>query len=93
MTAAPGVSGQAPNLGMLLKSDNEAQVNCDFTVLASNDYSPAPKVRPQLQVTYTDGSHATPPTVAVSAPAPGATVSGSTVTRLQRSPLPATTPA
>src|SRR5689334_5969267 len=36
--------------------------------------------RPQLQVTYTDGTHATPPTVAVSAPAPGAMVSGSTVT-------------
>ena len=37
-------------------------------------------MRPQLQVTYTDGSHATAPTVAVSAPAPGGTVSGSTVT-------------
>ncbi|HKA11665.1 MAG TPA: DNRLRE domain-containing protein, partial [Candidatus Dormibacteraeota bacterium] len=74
------VSGQAPNLGLLIKSDNEAQVNYNFTVLASNDYSPAPGVRPQLQVTYTDGSHAIPPTVAVSAPAPGAMVSGSTVT-------------
>src|SRR5262252_1192856 len=34
------VSGQAPNLGLLIKSDNEAQVNYDITVLASNDYSP-----------------------------------------------------
>src|SRR5262252_4233651 len=74
------VSGQAPNLGFLVKSDNEAQANYNFTVLASNDYSPAASVRPQLQVTYTDGTHATPPTVAISAPAPGATVSGSTVT-------------
>src|SRR5262249_50266074 len=74
------VSGQAPNLGFLVKSDNEAQANYNFTVLASNDYSPAASVRPQLQVTYTDGTHATPPTVAVSAPAPGAMVSGSTVT-------------
>jgi len=74
------VTGQAPNLGFLVKSDNEAQANYNFTVLASNDYSPAASVRPQLQVTYTDGTHATPPTVAVSAPALGATVSGSTVT-------------
>src|SRR5499427_1071902 len=74
------VSGQAPNLGFLIKSDNEAQANYNITVLASNDYSPAASVRPQLQVTYTDGTHATPPTVAVSAPAPGAMVSGSTVT-------------
>jgi len=74
------VSGQAPNLGFLVKSDNEALANYNFTVLASNDYSPAPGVRPQLQVTYTDGSHAIPPTVSISAPAPGATVSGSTVT-------------
>src|SRR5262249_54309173 len=45
---------QAPNLGLRIKSDNEAQVNYDFTVLASNDYSPVPGVRPQLQVTYSD---------------------------------------
>ena len=35
---------------------------------------------PNLQLSYTDGSHATRPTVSVSAPAPGAMVSGSTVT-------------
>jgi RHS repeat-associated protein len=74
------MSGQAPNDGFLLRSDNEAQTNYDFTVLASDDYNPAPKVRPQLQVTYTDGTHATPPAVTVNQPAPGATVSGSTVT-------------
>ena len=77
-TSSPDGWGAGPNLGLLFKSDNEAQVNYDFTVLASNDYSPG--VRPQLQVTYSDGSHAIPPTVAVSAPAPGAMVSGSTVT-------------
>jgi RHS repeat-associated protein len=74
------VSGQAPNLGFLLKSDSETEGTFNFAVFASNDYSASPAVRPQLQVTYTDGSHATPPTVSISAPAPGAMVRGSSVT-------------
>lgn len=76
---AKWVSGQAPYLGLLIKSDNEALANYNFTVMASNDYSPAASVRPELQVTYTDGSHAIPPSVSVSTPAPGAMVSGSSV--------------
>jgi RHS repeat-associated protein len=74
------VSGQAPNLGLLLKSDSETEGTFNFAVFAGNDYSASPAVRPQLQVTYTDGSHATPPVVSVSAPAPGAMVRGSSVT-------------
>src|SRR5215471_5756832 len=73
------VSGQSPNLGFLVKSDSETRGTFNFAVFASNDYSPAPGVRPQLTLTYTDGSHATSPVVSVSAPAPGAMVSGSTV--------------
>src|SRR5260370_23759523 len=76
---AKWVSGQAPDLGLLIKSDNEALANYNLTVMASNDYSPAASVRPELQVTYTDGSHAIPPSVSVSTPAPGAMVSGSSV--------------
>ena len=73
------VSGQAPNLGFLLKSDSEIEGTFNFAVFASNDYGASPAVRPLLQVTYTDGSHAIAPTVAVSAPAPGAMVTGSAV--------------
>src|SRR5260370_23092239 len=76
---AKWVSGQAPYLGLLIKSDNEALANYNFTVMASNDYSPAASVRPELQVTYTDGSHAIPPSLSVSTPAPGAMVSGSSL--------------
>jgi RHS repeat-associated protein len=74
------VSGQAPNLGLLLKSDSESRGTLNFAVFASNDYGPAPGLRPQLQLTYTDGSHASLPAVSVSSPAPGATVSGSSAT-------------
>jgi len=72
-------SGQAPNLGFIVKADSESLVSGNSSSLASDDYSLVPGNRPTLQATYSDSSHATPPTVAVSAPAPGATVSGSTV--------------
>src|SRR5258708_10138492 len=87
---AKWVSGQAPYLGLLIKSDNEALANYNFTVMASNDYSPAASVRPELQVTYTDGSHAIPPSVSVSTPAPGAMVSGSSVALSAAASSPAT---
>jgi len=74
------VSGQAPNLGFLVKSDNEALVDGPATYFASSDSTAAASLRPKLQVTYSDGSHAIAPTVSVSAPAAGATVSGSSVT-------------
>jgi RHS repeat-associated protein len=82
-------NGQLPNDGFLIKADNEtyqSNPNLGESVeFASGDYillpgAPLPGDTPLLQVTYTDGSHATPPAVSVSAPAPGATVSGSSVT-------------
>jgi YD repeat-containing protein len=74
------VGGQAPNQGFLLRSDSETEGTFNFAVFASDDYSTAPAVQPQLQVTYTDGSHATLPAVSVSSPAPGAMARGSSVT-------------
>jgi RHS repeat-associated protein len=67
------VTGQAPNQGFLLDSNNLAQY-------VSSAYTADARSRPQLQLTYADGSHATPPVVSVLAPAPGAMVSGSSVT-------------
>jgi RHS repeat-associated protein len=45
----------------------------------SADYTVAPTLRPKLVVTYTDGSHAVAPSVAVNSPAPNSTVRGNTV--------------
>jgi RHS repeat-associated protein len=73
-------SGQKPNLGLIVKSDNESLVAGNATVFASDDYSSAASLRPKLQVTYADGSHAVAPTVSVSSPGPGAVVSGRSVT-------------
>src|SRR5262249_53552832 len=73
-------SGQSPNQGFIIKADSEALVSGNYTTLASNDYITVTGDRPALQISYTDNSHATPPTVAVSPPAPGSMVSGSTVT-------------
>src|SRR5262249_47874540 len=73
-------SGQSPNQGFIVKADSEGLVSGNFTTLASNDYSLVTGNRPTLQVTYTDGSHATAPVVSISAPAPSSMASGSSVT-------------
>ena len=52
------VSGQAPNLGFIFKTDDESLLDGGRTRFASDDYSPAATQRPRLNVTYTDGSHA-----------------------------------
>src|SRR6266545_4684607 len=73
------VNGTTPNLGMLLKINNEAipsttpQKYFDYY---SDDYGTATQ-RPKLVVRYADGSHATGPAVSIAAPAANARVGGS----------------
>jgi RHS repeat-associated protein len=74
------VSGAQPNLGVLLKLSSEPLANGNNPIYNSSDFTAEPGLRPKLSLTYTDGSHALPPTVSLSAPAPGATVAGSNVT-------------
>ncbi|HKN50970.1 MAG TPA: DNRLRE domain-containing protein, partial [Amycolatopsis sp.] len=73
------VNASAPNLGVLLKYDSEAIQAGNEVDYWSNDYTGTPTLMPKLTVTYQDGSHAIAPTVNVSAPAPSATVMGSSV--------------
>jgi YD repeat-containing protein len=77
------VNGTNPNLGMLVKLADEAipastspQKYFDYY---SDDYTTA-SLRPQLLVTFADGSHARGPNLSVASPAPNAKVSGSAVT-------------
>jgi RHS repeat-associated protein len=74
------VNGSQPNLGVLLKLSSEPLSVGNYVIYNSGEFTANPGLRPQLALTYTDGSHALPPAVSVSAPAPGATVSGSNVT-------------
>jgi RHS repeat-associated protein len=74
------VSGAAPNLGVLLKLASEPQTAGHYVAYPSGDFTANPGLRPQLTLTYTDGSHAQPPQVSLAGPAPGATVSGASVT-------------
>jgi RHS repeat-associated protein len=76
------LDGSAPNLGVLMKLDDETfspcatTSNCNYWGYLADDYTVAPTLRPKLSVTYSDGSHAQGPTVSVAAPASGATASG-----------------
>src|SRR6266851_4169686 len=72
--------GAAPNLGVLLKLSSEPLTAGNYVIYNSGEFTANPGLRPRLTLTYTDGSHALPPAVSVSGPAPGATVSGSNVT-------------
>jgi RHS repeat-associated protein len=69
-----------PNHGVLLKLGDDATIPTDNPYF---DYYPDDAAdaswRPRLTVTYNDGSASVAPRVAVSSPAPGATVSGTTV--------------
>ena len=69
----------APNLGVLLKYDNEAIVGNNIIRYYASDTTVSSSVRPKLSITYTDNSHAIAPTVSISAPAPNATVMGTSV--------------
>ncbi|MFL6138399.1 MAG: phage tail tip lysozyme [Frankiaceae bacterium] len=70
------ISGQSPNLGLLLKFANEAPVPVNWFAYASDDYAFDPTWRPKLTVTYTDGSHPHGPTEAIASPGAGNLVSG-----------------
>jgi len=78
------VRGDAPNLGFLLKLADESFspcttiTNCNYWAYFTDDYTVAPTLRPKLTVTYEDGSTTVRPTVAVSSPAVGEVVSGTT---------------
>jgi RHS repeat-associated protein len=73
-------SGAAPNHGMLLKLRDETIPTSGSTYFDyhADDHTTASE-RPKLTVTYADGSASISPRVALSAPAPGATVSGNQV--------------
>jgi hypothetical protein len=65
----------ASNFGMLLNSDGSAGVD-RYRFFASMEHAD-PALRPSLHVTYTiPVPDSTPPSVAITSPAPGATVSG-----------------
>ena len=70
------VSGGKPNDGVLLKLDDETRVAGKAVSFYTSDFTIAPTLRPKLAVTYTDGSQATAPTVAVSKPKAGELVRG-----------------
>jgi RHS repeat-associated protein len=72
-------NGTYPNLGILLKLDNETLVAGKSADFYSSDFNVAPTLRPKLLVTYSDGSHAMAPGASVSKPSPGDQVSGSSV--------------
>ena len=74
------VSGQAPNLGLLLKGSLESFVDPDWWLIEyeSSDDLSSPLNRPKLSVNYVEGGHAVGPTVTIAAPAAGATVRGTT---------------
>ena len=71
------VSGATPNLGVLLKADDETLGDSKWIVYYGDDHTVAPTLRPKLSLTYADGSKAQGPTVAVAAPGAGAVVRGS----------------
>ncbi|MCA1824441.1 MAG: DNRLRE domain-containing protein, partial [Frankia sp.] len=69
-------SAQQPNFGLVLKSADEAAAN-DRVDYWSSNFTTTPSLRPQLTVSYADGSHAQAPTVALTSPT--GTVSGANV--------------
>ncbi len=73
------VNGTAPDYGVAIKLDNEALVAGNLIRYYTGDYTGSSSLRPKLTLTYSDGSHAIAPTVAVSAPAANAVVRGSSV--------------
>jgi RHS repeat-associated protein len=70
------VSGQTPNLGMILKAQTETTGARNDVVYYSDDHMVTFGLRPKLAVTYADGAHAVAPTVATSSPGGGDKVSG-----------------
>lgn len=79
------VSGQAPNHGLLIKAADEALPTTGAAWLDyASDDAPDPALRPTLEVTFTDGTPARAPVVAVTSPAPdSATDLGETTLKAQ----------
>lgn len=70
------VNGSAPNLGVLFKFNDETPDYGNWFAYYTGAYTWDPTLHPQLVLTYTDGNHTQPPTVAVSSPANGDNVGG-----------------
>jgi len=73
------LSGSQPNDGVLLKVDDETIAAGKYLDYYSSDFAVAPTLRPKLAVTYTDGSQALAPTVAIGKPLASSQVSGNAV--------------
>ncbi len=61
-------NGSAANLGVLVKLANETAAAGILLAYSSADSTGSPALRPKLSVSYGDGSHALPPSVAVASP-------------------------
>ena len=72
--------GDYPNDGLLLKAADETISAGKFIDYYTSDFAVAPTLRPKLAITYSDGSHASPPIVSITKPAANEQVSGSAVT-------------
>jgi RHS repeat-associated protein len=70
------VNGTAPNLGVLFKFNDETPGPGNWFDYYTGTYTWDPTLRPQLALTYTDGNHSQPPSVAISSPADGDNVGG-----------------
>jgi Bacterial Ig domain/Disaggregatase related repeat/TGF-beta propeptide len=70
------VSGQSPNLGLLVRYPTETQQTNNFVKYTSSDDTVSPANRPRLSVSYVDNSHAVAPTVSIASPAAGGVVRG-----------------
>jgi YD repeat-containing protein len=73
------VNGFAPNLGMVLKLASETIGTTNPYFDYGSDDAATASTRPKLVVTFNDGSATVAPRVAMAAPSPGETVSGTQV--------------
>lgn len=73
------ITSNSANMGLLLKLNDETRVAGKSIDFHGSDFGVAPTLRPKLAITYSDGSHAVSPTVAVSKPTAGVQVSGAAV--------------
>jgi RHS repeat-associated protein len=72
------VNGTTANYGVLLRTTDETLKTGNSVIYLTDDHSSTSQ-RPKLSVAYADGSIVQGPTVTLSAPGPGSTLSGSTV--------------
>ena len=70
------VNGTNPNLGVMLKADDETVSTSRYLYYYSDDVASSPTLRPKLEVLYTDGTQTQGPVATVGGVAAGATVTG-----------------